>query len=82
MMTRPASLENSLALHRLNCVDRPSSFGDIQWRIQAEAREARATPSKKKKGKKKHVALVHDELKRDPYDDSDVEVDGRFKRAN
>ena len=29
MMARPASLENSLALHRLNCVDRPSCFGDI-----------------------------------------------------
>ena len=29
MTTRPASLETSLALHRLNCVDRPSSFGDI-----------------------------------------------------
>ena len=29
MMARPASLENSLALHRLNCVDRPSGFGDI-----------------------------------------------------
>ena len=29
MMARPASLENSLAFHRLNCVDRPSSFGDI-----------------------------------------------------
>ena len=29
MMARPASLKNSLALHRLNqCVDRPSSFGD------------------------------------------------------
>ena len=28
-MARPASLENSLALHRLNCVNRPSSFGDI-----------------------------------------------------
>ena len=26
---RPASLENSLALHRLICVDCPSSFGDI-----------------------------------------------------
>ena len=37
---------------------------------------------KKKKGKKKHVDLVHDELKRDPYEDTDVEVDGRFKRAN
>ena len=29
MMARRASLENLLALHRLNCVDRPSSFGDI-----------------------------------------------------
>ena len=29
MMARPASLENSLALHCLNCVDRPSSFGEI-----------------------------------------------------
>ena len=29
MVARPASLENSLALHRLNCIDRPSSFGDI-----------------------------------------------------
>ena len=28
-MARPASLENSLALHRLKCVDRPSSFGDM-----------------------------------------------------
>ena len=37
---------------------------------------------KKKKGKKKHVDLVHDELKRDPYEDTDVEVDERFKRAN
>ena len=53
-----------------------------QWRIQAEAREARATPSKKKKGKKKHVDLVHDELKRDPHEDTDVEVDRCFKRAN
>ena len=37
---------------------------------------------KKKKGKKKHEDPVHDELKRDPYEDTDVEVDGRFKRAN
>ena len=29
MIARTASLENSLAIHRLNCVDRPSSFGDI-----------------------------------------------------
>ena len=29
MTARPASLENSLALHRLICVDCPSSFGDI-----------------------------------------------------
>ena len=29
MMARAASLENLLELHRLNCVDRPSSFGDI-----------------------------------------------------
>ena len=60
-----------------------------QWRIQAEAREARATPQKKKKKKKKrerekkkkHVDLVHDELKRDPYEDTDVEVDGRFQES-
>ena len=37
---------------------------------------------KKKKGKKKHVDQVHDELKRDPYEDTDVEVDRCFKRAN
>ena len=55
-----------------------------------QRRERRALPpqkkkkkKKKKKGKKKHVDLVHDsELKRDPYEDTDVEVDGRFKRAN
>ena len=29
MTARPAYLEKSLALHRLNCVDCPSSFGDI-----------------------------------------------------
>ena len=29
MTARPASLENSLALHRLIYVDCPSSFGDI-----------------------------------------------------
>ena len=29
MTTRAASLENSLALHRLICVDCPSRFGDI-----------------------------------------------------
>ena len=29
MMALPASLENSLELHCLNCVDRPSNFGDI-----------------------------------------------------
>ena len=29
MTARPASLENSLALHRLKCVDCPSSFRDI-----------------------------------------------------
>ena len=57
-----------------------------QWRIQAEAREARATPSKKKKRerekkKKKHVDLVHDELKRYPHEDTDVEVDGRFQES-
>ena len=53
-----------------------------------QRRERRALPppkkkkKKKKKGKKKHLDLVHDELKRDPYEDTDVEVDGRFKRAN
>ena len=46
-----------------------------QWRIQAEAREARATLKKKKNEKRKHADLVHDELKRDPYEDADVEVD-------
>ena len=29
MTARPASLENALALYRLNCVDCPSGFGDI-----------------------------------------------------
>ena len=27
-------LGNSLALHRLNCVDRPSSFGDIDYQCR------------------------------------------------
>ena len=62
------------------------SWSTTQWRIQAEAREARATPSKKKKkkkkGKKKLVDLVHDELKKVPHEDTDVEVDRCFKRAN
>ena len=52
-----------------------------------QRRERRALPPQKKKKKKerererererekkKHVDLVHDELKRDPYEDTDVEV--------
>ena len=49
------------------------------------ARGARFPSKKKKKkekGKKKHADLVHDELKRDPYEDTDAEVDRCFKRAN
>ena len=46
-----------------------------------QRRERRALPPQKK-GKKKHVDLVHDELKRDPHEDTDVEVDRCFKRAN
>ena len=34
----------------------------------------REKKKKKKKKKKKHVDLVHDELKRDPYEDAKVEV--------
>ena len=51
-----------------------------------QRRERRTTsPQKKKKKKerekKKHVDLVHDELKRDPYEDTDVEVDRRFQES-
>ena len=47
------------------------------------ARGARYPLKKKKKEreKKKHVDLVHDELKSDSYEDTGVDVDGRFQES-
>ena len=58
-------------------------LSDTCKNVTAEPHLPRATPSKKKKERerereKKHVEIVLNELKRDPYEDADVEVDGRF----
>ena len=48
-----------------------------------QRRERRALPLKKKKTEreKKREDLVHGELKRDPYEGTGVEVDGRFQES-
>ena len=60
----------------------------LSWPVADPGRGARGArcPLKKKKKKrerekKKLVDLVHDELKRDPYEVTDVEVDGRFQES-
>ena len=47
-------------------------------REREREREERERREREREREKKHVDQVHDELKRDPYEDADVEVDGRF----
>ena len=55
-----------------------SSLYPLEKREREREKKKKKKKKKKKEKEKKHIEIVLNKLKRDPYEDADVEVDGRF----
>ena len=89
---RPAEPTVSLLPLYVQCVIRSCSVADpgrgvrgarypLKKKKKKRERERERERERGREREKKHVDLVHDELKRDPYEDADEEVEGRVQES-